>query len=116
MRGEVRMSEEQATAKAVGLRWLIPALVCGRENAIIADVNERGDVEGMLEQLRAGDVRALARAVSLVEDGSAIGTELVRVCREFAGGALRVGVTGAPGAGKSTLVEQMAKWLRQQGQ
>lgn len=83
---------------------------------IILDVNGQGDVEEMVERLRAGEVRALARAVSLVEDGTAAGAELVRACRQYAGGALRVGVTGAPGAGKSTLVEQMAKWLRQQGQ
>jgi LAO/AO transport system kinase len=70
----------------------------------------------MMERLRAGDVRALARAVSLVEDGAAMGAELLKACREFTGSALRVGVTGPPGAGKSTLVDQMAQWLRAEGQ
>jgi LAO/AO transport system kinase len=98
------------------LRWLsIGSLVWVGWNAIIADVSGRGDVEGLVERLRAGEVRALARAVSLVEDGTAAGTEIVRACREFGGKALRVGVTGAPGAGKSTLLEQMAKWLRREG-
>ena len=77
----------------------------------------------MMERLRAGDVRALARAISLVEDGAATGAELLAACREFAGSALRggagsalrIGVTGPPGAGKSTLVDQMARWLRAEG-
>jgi GTPase len=75
-----------------------------------------GGVDGMVERLRAGEVRALARAVSLVEDGSADGVELVKACRKFTDGALRVGITGPPGAGKSTLVDQMARLLRHQGQ
>nr|WP_183792251.1 methylmalonyl Co-A mutase-associated GTPase MeaB [Edaphobacter lichenicola] len=68
----------------------------------------------MMARVRAGDVRALARALSLVEDGG--GAEVLAACREFAGRSLRVGVTGPPGAGKSTLVDQMVRWLRQQGQ
>src|SRR5277367_4667181 len=92
-----------------------------RVDGIIADVSHDGKVDGfgvtqMVKRLRAGDVRALARAVSIVEDGAAPATHLLAACREFAGSALRVGVTGPPGAGKSTLVDQMARWLRAQGQ
>jgi LAO/AO transport system kinase len=67
----------------------------------------------MMERLCGGDVRALARAVSVVEDSSPLAAELLEACAEFAGDALRVGVTGPPGAGKSTLVDQMVKWLRE---
>jgi LAO/AO transport system kinase len=92
-----------------------------RLNGIIADVSREGNTDSvaiaqMMERLRAGDVRALARAVSVVEDGGAMAAGLVAACGEFAGSALRIGVTGPPGAGKSTLVDQMARWLRSEGQ
>jgi LAO/AO transport system kinase len=91
------------------------------EPSIIADVSNDSRMDGfevaqMMARLRAGDVRALARAVSIVEDGAAAGAELLAACREFAGSALRIGVTGPPGAGKSTLVDQVARWLRAEGQ
>jgi LAO/AO transport system kinase len=69
----------------------------------------------MVERMRAGDVRALARAVSLVEDGGPGATELVAICRQLGQAALCIGVTGSPGAGKSTLVEHMVQWLRERG-
>jgi LAO/AO transport system kinase len=69
----------------------------------------------MLDRLRAGDVRALARAVSLVEDRRPGAAELLSASRRLTEGTLRIGVTGAPGAGKSTLVEQMVRWLRERG-
>ncbi|HEX7158928.1 MAG TPA: methylmalonyl Co-A mutase-associated GTPase MeaB [Edaphobacter sp.] len=73
------------------------------------------ETEQMRERLRAGDVRALARAVSLVEDGAPEGLELLAACGQLDNRALRVGVTGAPGAGKSTLVDQMIRGLRKEG-
>ncbi len=85
--------------------------------AVVANELKYGvEIAQMMARMRAGDVRALARAVSVVEDGGALAGELRVACREFAGSALRVGVTGPPGAGKSTLVDQMAKWLRAEGQ
>jgi len=91
--------------------------VRGLARDIIADVSkelkaDRFEVAQIVDRLRAGDVRALARAVSVVEDGSGLSRELLTACREFDGSALRIGVTGPPGAGKSTLVDQMARWLR----
>ena len=90
-------------------------------HGIIADVDEVFNtdgtrVAGMVSRLRSGDMRALARALSLMEDGGEAAAALLEGCREFAGQSLRVGVTGPPGAGKSTLVDQMVRWLRQQGQ
>jgi LAO/AO transport system kinase len=86
-------------------------------SGMIAVVNEdlKTRIE-MVERLRAGDVRALARAVSVVEDGGPGARELVSACRLHGQAALRVGVTGPPGVGKSTLVEQMVRWLRGRGE
>ena len=74
---------------------------------------EKGGLERLMLRLRAGEVRALARAVSLVEDGA--GAELVAACSLEGKRAQRIGVTGPPGAGKSTLVDQMIRWLRKEG-
>jgi LAO/AO transport system kinase len=89
---------------------------------IIADVNvradlrESGELERLMSRLLAGDVRALARAVSCVADGGEGAGSLVAACRGVGRRALRVGLTGPPGAGKSTLVDQMVRRLRLDGQ
>ncbi len=87
----------------------------GWRRGIIADVDVQAQAVEMVGRMRAGDWRALARALSLVEDGGAGAAELLAACGEFAGRAVRIGVTGPPGAGKSTLVHQMVRFLRGQG-
>jgi LAO/AO transport system kinase len=72
-------------------------------------------VEELLGRVRAGEVRALGRAISLVEDGGPGAEELLAACAAYRGRALRVGITGAPGVGKSTLVDQLARELGRQG-
>jgi len=79
-------------------------------------VAEHSGIAGMMARLRAGDVRVMARAVSMMEDGTALGAVLASACRKAGGRALRVGVTGPPGAGKSTLIDHMVRWLRADGQ
>src|SRR3954451_9468608 len=59
------------------------------------------------ERLLSGDKRALARAISLVEDDDPRGWELVREVYPQTGRAAVIGITGAPGAGKSTLIGAM---------
>jgi LAO/AO transport system kinase len=73
------------------------------------------NIGGLVEQLRVGDVRALGRAVSLVESGASGAAELLAACFPFTGRALRIGITGAPGAGKSTLVDRLARLYRGAG-
>ena len=68
------------------------------------------------QRILSGDVRALARAATLIESQTAAGRELIGALFPRTGRAMIVGVTGAPGAGKSTLVDQMANVLRRGGQ
>ena len=60
----------------------------------------------------AGDRRALARAISLVEDGTPDGQEIVRRVYGSTGRAASVGVTGPPGVGKSSLVSALVGHAR----
>ncbi|HEX6723865.1 MAG TPA: methylmalonyl Co-A mutase-associated GTPase MeaB [Gaiella sp.] len=60
----------------------------------------------------AGDRRALARSISLVEDGAAEGAEIVRRVYPSTGGAASIGVTGPPGVGKSSLVSALVGHAR----
>ena len=70
----------------------------------------------LAERVLAGDPRGVARAISLIEDESAAGADLVREIYPRTGRAYLIGVTGPPGAGKSTLVDRMTGELRKAGQ
>lgn len=67
-----------------------------------------------IEGLRAGDVRALARAISAVENRTPGWSDLLKALFPSTGRARVIGLTGAPGAGKSTLVDQLARIYRKQ--
>ncbi len=66
----------------------------------------------LADRVAAGDPRALARAISLVEDESPAAAALLAALYPKTGRAWTVGVTGPPGAGKSTLVDRLATALR----
>jgi LAO/AO transport system kinase len=91
----------------------------GDPDKLQEDVARAGStaVAQLFAGLRAGEIRALARAVSLVEDGAAEAGELLGLCRNVLKGrarAFRVGITGPAGAGKSTLVDGLTRELRGQ--
>jgi LAO/AO transport system kinase len=65
-------------------------------------------------QVRAGEVRAISRAVTAIENRQPEGEKLLRELFPHTGQAYRVGVTGAPGTGKSTLVDRLAAHYRSQ--
>lgn len=67
----------------------------------------------MIEAIRSGDPRALARAATMVESGRA--EALLKELFAGTGRALILGVTGAPGAGKSTFCDQLVETLRAEG-
>ena len=67
------------------------------------------------ERVLAGDPRAIARAISLIEDESPQGAELVRRIFPNTGRAYLIGITGPPGAGKSTLVDRLTAAIRSGG-
>ena len=74
------------------------------------------DPTSLLEQAAAGDRAALARLLTLVERGGAEGRAVARLAHGRAGRAYTVGVTGAPGAGKSTLTDALVRHLRRRSE
>src|SRR5436189_1059138 len=70
--------------------------------------------ETLGEGVRAGDRRALARAISLVENSDPLAYEVVRDLYPETGTAYAVGITGPPGVGKSSLISALVRHLREQ--
>src|SRR6195256_1932010 len=69
-------------------------------------------VSDWASKVRAGDVRAISRAITAIENHSAEAEELLRELFPHTGKAYLTGVTGAPGTGKSTLVDRLAAYHR----
>src|SRR5487761_1474900 len=74
-----------------------------------------GSAMGIANRLVAGDVRALARAIRLVEDRDPRAEEILRDVRGRAGSAAVVGITGPPGSGKSTVCDLLIEGWRRRG-
>ncbi|PSR24084.1 MAG: methylmalonyl Co-A mutase-associated GTPase MeaB [Sulfobacillus acidophilus] len=74
------------------------------------------DVDSLAQGIQHQQKRAIARGLSWIERDQQLGKDLVRTLFPLAGHAHVIGITGAPGVGKSTLVNRLALALRSQGQ
>jgi LAO/AO transport system kinase len=72
-------------------------------------------LEALAEGIRAGDRRAVARAITLIESRDPLAYELVRAVYPQTGRAYTIGVTGPPGVGKSSLVSALIRHVRPAG-
>ena len=70
------------------------------------------EIQPWIKSLRSGDARALARAISTVENRAPGWSDLLKALFPHTGKARVIGLTGAPGSGKSTLVDQLARLYR----
>jgi LAO/AO transport system kinase len=79
-------------------------------------VSSSNNITSLVERIAAGDARAVARAISKVEDVSKDAAQLMKKIFPLTGRGLVIGITGAPGAGKSSLVDKLALHYRRQGE
>ena len=70
----------------------------------------------LIDRVVAGDPNAVARAISKIEDGAPESAALIKSIFPRTGRALIIGITGAPGAGKSSLVDKLAAFYRKRGE
>lgn len=74
------------------------------------------NISEIIEKLFDGNPRAVARAISKVENGTNDASELMKEVFQKTGNALVIGITGAPGAGKSSLVDKLAMFYKNRGE
>lgn len=70
----------------------------------------------LIDRIKSGDAAAVARVISKVEDASPDSADLMKQIYQTSRGGLVIGITGAPGAGKSSLVDKLAMFYRKAGE
>ena len=74
------------------------------------------DVQDIVDRILAGEVRVAARLMRDLDDGVPAAREILKHIYHHSGRAQVIGITGAPGVGKSTLTDRLIQYLRDQGQ
>lgn len=69
----------------------------------------------LIDRIKSGDAAAVARVISKVEDGAPDSADLMKNVYQLSRDGLVIGITGAPGAGKSSLVDKLALFYRERG-
>lgn len=72
-------------------------------------------IAGLVNSMLAGEKKSLAQLISLVENDSPALSEIIEIIRPHLGKAYRIGITGPPGGGKSTLVDKLTSTIRSKG-
>src|SRR6202167_1659798 len=95
---------------------MLRRLIRGADQSCFRLMRLNSDIQSWIERVRSGDRLALARAISTVENRAPGWSDLLKGLFPHTGHARVIGLTGAPGAGKSTLVDQLAKYYRKENQ
>ena len=99
--------------------WRKSPVVFKQHSSPKMNANSPDETSGLANALVKGDRRALAKGITLVEShrakDEASAAALVKHCLPHAGRAMRIGLSGAPGVGKSTFIEALGTWLIGQG-
>ncbi len=71
--------------------------------------------EEIIKEIKNKNILTLSRAITLIENGDPFGTEILKAAFKESGKSIIIGITGAPGAGKSTLVDKLTSEIRKKG-
>ena len=81
----------------------------------MTEPQHRGNAAALTDRIRAGDMRAISRLITLLENREPEGLTILQRLESPPARAAVIGITGYPGAGKSTLIDQLATIYRRQG-